>query len=151
MNDDNNSGHPEIPVTAESLDAATISGIEALHAAVLKGEAEQRFGLLRGRRSKQLTEAEEAEKEFLDRNGFATYNDFRLRVRRSTPAPPPPPPLPAPVVTEAAVFGGRSRHARPARIHPAGVERRHRSGRSGPRRRSRGRGRASRRTRHSSR
>jgi len=101
MNDDN-SGHPEIPVTAESLDSATISGIEALHAAVLKAEAEQRFGLLRGRRSKQLTEAEEAENEFLERNGFATYNDFRLRVRRSTPAPPPPPPLPAPVVTEAA-------------------------------------------------
>ncbi len=101
MNDDN-SGHPEIPVTAESLDSATISAIETLHATVLKAEAEQRFGLLRGRRTKQLTEAEEAENEFLERNGFATYNDFRLRVRRSTPAPPPPPPLPAPVVTEAA-------------------------------------------------
>jgi len=101
MNDDN-SGHPEIPVTAESLDSATISAIEALHATVLKAEAEQRFGLLRGRRTKQLTDAEEAEREFLDRNGFATYNDFRLRIRRSTPAPPPPPPLPAPLVTEAA-------------------------------------------------
>src|SRR5579872_3090275 len=97
MNDEH-SGHPEIPVTAESLDSATISAIEALHAAVLKAEAEQRFGLLRGRRSKQLTEAEDAEKEFLDANGFATYNDFRLRVRRSTPAPPPPPPLPPPLV-----------------------------------------------------
>ena len=50
MNDDN-SGHPEIPVTAESLDSATISAIETLHATVLKAEAEQRFGLLRGRRS----------------------------------------------------------------------------------------------------
>ena len=56
MNDEH-SGHPEIPVTAESLDSATISAIEALHAAVLKAEAEQRFGLLRGRRTKQMTEA----------------------------------------------------------------------------------------------
>jgi len=123
MNDDTNSGHPEIPVTAESLDAATISGIEALHAAVLKAEAEQRFGLLRGRRSKQLTEAEEAEKEFLDRNGFATYNDFRLRVRRSTPAPPPPPPLPAPVVTEAAApMVGPGTPVPPGFIPPASNE-----------------------------
>jgi hypothetical protein len=66
------------------LDREAIDKIEALHSAVVRAEAEQRFGLLRGKRSRQLVEAEAAEQGFLEEQGFATYNDFRLRIRRST-------------------------------------------------------------------
>jgi hypothetical protein len=66
------------------LDREAIDKIEALHSAVVRAEAEQRFGLLRGKRSRQLIEAEAAEQGFLEEQGFATYNDFRLRIRRST-------------------------------------------------------------------
>jgi len=70
------------------LDRETIEKIEELHAAVVRAEAEQRFGLLRGKRTRQAGEAEAAEQEFLHLHGFATYNDFRLRIRRSTVAEP---------------------------------------------------------------
>ena len=66
------------------LDRETIDRIEELHGAVVRSEAEQRFGLLRGKRTRQVAEAEAAEQAFLSANGFATYNDFRLRIRRST-------------------------------------------------------------------
>ena len=66
------------------LDRDVVDKIEALHGAVVRAEAEQRFGLLRGKRSRQLIEAESAEQTFLKEQGFATYNDFRLRIRRST-------------------------------------------------------------------
>jgi len=66
------------------LDRATIDRIEELHGAVVRAEAEQRFGLLRGKRTRQVAEAEAAEQAFLSANGFASYNDFRLRIRRST-------------------------------------------------------------------
>jgi hypothetical protein len=68
------------------LDREVIDKIEALHSTVVRAEAEQRFGLLRGKRSRQLIEAEAAEQGFLEEQGFATYNDFRLRIRRSTTA-----------------------------------------------------------------
>jgi hypothetical protein len=70
------------------LDRETIERIEELHAAVVRAEAEQRFGLLRGKRTRQVAEAEAAEQAFLSENGFATYNDFRLRIRRSTVVEP---------------------------------------------------------------
>jgi hypothetical protein len=54
----------------------------------VRAEAEQRFGLLRGKRTRQVAEAEAAEQAFLNEHGFATYNDFRLRIRRSTVADP---------------------------------------------------------------
>ncbi len=66
------------------LDRETIDQIEELHGAVVRAEAEQRFGLLRGKRTRQVAEAEAAEHAYLNQNGFATYNDFRLRIRRST-------------------------------------------------------------------
>ncbi len=66
------------------LDRDTIEQIEELHAAVVRAEAEQRFGLLRGKRTRQVAEAEAAEQAYLNAQGFATYNDFRLRIRRST-------------------------------------------------------------------
>ena len=66
------------------LDRETIDQIEELHGAVVRAEAEQRFGLLRGKRTRQVAEAEAAEQAFLNQHGFATYNDFRLRIRRST-------------------------------------------------------------------
>jgi vacuolar-type H+-ATPase subunit H len=66
------------------LDRETIDQIEELHGAVVRAEAEQRFGLLRGKRTRQVAEAEAAEQAFLHQHGFATYNDFRLRIRRST-------------------------------------------------------------------
>jgi hypothetical protein len=72
------------------LDREAIDKIEALHSAVVRAEAEQRFGLLRGKRSRQLVEAEAAEQGFLEEQGFATYNDFRLRIRRSTITEEPP-------------------------------------------------------------
>jgi hypothetical protein len=72
------------------LDREVIDKIEALHGAVVRAEAEQRFGLLRGKRSRQLIEAEAAEQGFLKGQGFATYNDFRLRIRRSTTTEGPP-------------------------------------------------------------
>jgi hypothetical protein len=70
------------------LDRETIEKIEELHAVVVRAEAEQRFGLLRGKRTRQVAEAEAAEQAFLNEHGFATYNDFRLRIRRSTVADP---------------------------------------------------------------
>jgi len=70
------------------LDRDTIEKIEELHATVVRAEAEQRFGLLRGKRTRQVAEAEAAEQAFLHEHGFATYNDFRLRIRRSTVVEP---------------------------------------------------------------
>jgi hypothetical protein len=72
------------------LDRATIDTIEELHSTVLQVEAEQRFGLFGGRRSARLEEAEAAERAFLAGHDFATYNDYRLRIRRSTVSPPAP-------------------------------------------------------------
>jgi vacuolar-type H+-ATPase subunit H len=66
------------------LDRETIDEIENMHGGVVRAEAEQRFGLLRGKRTRQVAEAEAAEQAFLNKQGFATYNDFRLRIRRST-------------------------------------------------------------------
>jgi hypothetical protein len=66
------------------LDPDTIDMIEELHSAVVRAEAEQRFGLIRGRRTHPPVEAHAAEQAFLAAHGFATYNDFRLRIRRST-------------------------------------------------------------------
>jgi hypothetical protein len=72
----------------DALDPGTIARIEELHSTVLQTEAEQRFGLFGGRRSAQLEEAEAAERAFLAEHDFATYNDYRLRIRRSTVSPP---------------------------------------------------------------
>ncbi len=69
------------------LDRETIDTIEELHSAVVQAEAEQRFGLTRGRRPRPPVEAQAAEHAFLAVRGFATYNDFRLRIRRSTAGP----------------------------------------------------------------
>jgi hypothetical protein len=62
------------------LDSATIARIEELHNAVLEAEAERRFGR---RRTHELEDARATEQEFLDTHGFASYNDYRLRIRRS--------------------------------------------------------------------
>jgi len=86
------------------LDRETVRRIEELHAVVLQTEAAQRFGLFRGKKSAEFADAEAAELAFLNEQGFASYTDFRLRIRRSgiesTAAPalaPPPaaPPQPA--------------------------------------------------------
>jgi hypothetical protein len=74
----------------DALDRTTIETIEELHSEVVQAEAEQRFGLLRGRRSAQLADAQAAEEAFLSQHGFATYNDYRLRIRRSTISSPDP-------------------------------------------------------------
>jgi hypothetical protein len=71
------------------LDRETIDTIEELHSAVVRAEAEQRFGMVRGRRPRPPVEAQAAEYAFLAMHGFATYNDFRLRIRRSTARPVP--------------------------------------------------------------
>jgi hypothetical protein len=103
---------PEQP-TDDVLSVETISRIEELHSTVLWAEKERRFGMLRPRRAEELLAAQSAEQEFLDEHGFASYTDFRLRIRRSKvgaaldveiddapqdgnlvedhPAPPPPP------------------------------------------------------------
>ena len=94
------------------LDRETVDRIEELHAAVAHAEAEQRFGMLRGKRSAHFTEAEDAERAFLNSLGFASYNDYRLRIRRSTAATgwadergadgrSEPPPAGAPEATDA--------------------------------------------------
>ena len=72
---------------SDALGRETIDEIESLHAAAVRAEAEQRFGLLKGRRPQQPTGAEAAELRFLARHGFASYTDFRLRIRRSTVTP----------------------------------------------------------------
>jgi hypothetical protein len=66
------------------LDRETIDTIEELHGAVMRAEAEQRFGMVRGRRPHPPVEGHAAEQAFLAMHGFASYNDFRLRIRRST-------------------------------------------------------------------
>jgi hypothetical protein len=80
------------------LERGAVNRIEELHGAVARAEAEQRFGVFRGRRSPRLAAAEAVELAFLNQLGFATYNDYRLRIRRSTvergrpePALPPAP------------------------------------------------------------
>jgi vacuolar-type H+-ATPase subunit H len=76
------------------LERETIDKIEELHGAVVRAEAEQRFGLLRGKRSRSLVEAEAVEQTFLQEHGFDSYNDFRLRIRRSTSLGHPEPAAP---------------------------------------------------------
>jgi hypothetical protein len=87
------------------LDRATIDTIEELHSTVLQVEAEQRFGLFGGRRSAQLEEAQGAERAFLAEHDFATYNDYRLRIRRSTVSPPAPAAPPRAATAEVAADG----------------------------------------------
>jgi hypothetical protein len=70
------------------LDAGVIWKIEHLHSAVLEMEGERRFG--RSVRSEELTALQAEEQELLEAHGFTSYNDFRLRVRRSTAVAPPP-------------------------------------------------------------
>jgi len=67
----------------DTLDPPTVDRIEALHSAVLAAEAERRFSKFGGRRAQELEDARAAEQEFLDAQGFASYNDYRLRIRRS--------------------------------------------------------------------
>ena len=67
----------------DALDPSTVATIEELHTAVLRAEAGRRFG---GRNSHEIDEARSAEHAFLQERGFATYNDYRLRIRRSTVA-----------------------------------------------------------------
>jgi len=69
---------------ADALDPQTVEEIERLRSAVMQAEAEQRFGVGRTKRSELLVAAEEAERAFLNAHGFASYNDYRLRIRRST-------------------------------------------------------------------
>jgi hypothetical protein len=99
--DINQQGGPQ-----DVLDRATIDTIEELHSAMLQAEAEQRFGLFGGRRSAHLGEAEAAERAFLAEHDFATYNDYRLRIRRSTVSRPAPARPPA-AATEAVAGNGR--------------------------------------------
>ncbi len=72
----------------DALDLATVVRIEELHSASLKAEAERRFAPLKGWRGQEPTEAELADEAFLNEQGFASYNDFRLRIRRSAVGPP---------------------------------------------------------------
>jgi len=72
------------PRPADALDPRTVDEIERLRSAVMHAEAEQRFGVGRTRRTELLVAAEEAERAFLNAQGFASYNDYRLRIRRST-------------------------------------------------------------------
>ncbi|HVM63613.1 MAG TPA: hypothetical protein VMU14_02045 [Acidimicrobiales bacterium] len=74
------------------LDADTIWKIEQLQTAVLELEGERRFG----RSSARSGELEALQKEvqaLLEEHGFASYNDYRLCVRRAraatTVGPPP--------------------------------------------------------------
>ncbi len=69
------------------MDRDTINTIEELHSAVMRADAERRFGPIRGKRTTAPTDAQAAEQAFLAQHGFATYNDFRLRIRRSTASP----------------------------------------------------------------
>jgi len=79
----------ERPVHAEdALDRGTVDRIEELHAAVARAEAAQRFGLFRGKKSTELADAEAAELAYLSAYGFASYTDYRLRIRRSMVTPP---------------------------------------------------------------
>jgi len=83
-NDDEPPTLPDDSPRADTLHPATVAEIERLRTAVLNAEAEQRFGVGHGRRSDLVLAAEEAERTFLNAHGFATYNDYRLRIRRST-------------------------------------------------------------------
>jgi hypothetical protein len=67
------------------LDRGTIDRIEELHGAVMRAEAEHRFGLMRSKRTPEAIEAEAAERAFLAEHGFAGYTDYRLRIRRAAP------------------------------------------------------------------
>jgi len=78
---------PDDPLRADTLHPATVEEIERLRSAVLNAEAEQRFSVGRGRKSDLLLAAEEAERIFLNAHDFATYNDYRLRIRRSIALP----------------------------------------------------------------
>ena len=69
---------------ADVLDSQTVDEIERLRSAVVHAEAEHRFGVGRGKRSELLVAAEEAEHAFLNSHDFGSYNDYRLRIRRST-------------------------------------------------------------------
>jgi hypothetical protein len=75
---------PSVEAGDDALDPETIARIEDLHSATLEEDAHRRFGSRKGSRSRELGEARLAEQEFLNEHGFATYNDYRLRIRRST-------------------------------------------------------------------
>jgi hypothetical protein len=102
---------PEQP-TDDVLSVETIARIEELHSTVLWAEKERRFGILRPRRGEELRAAVSAEQDFLNEHGFASYNEFRLRIRRSKAVAPGAPPAvieaapavlePVPAVGEAA-------------------------------------------------
>jgi hypothetical protein len=74
--------------TNDVLDTPTIERIEELHGAVVWAEKDRRFGMLRPRRDEEIRAARSAEEVFLNEHGFATYTDYRLRVRRSRVAAP---------------------------------------------------------------
>jgi hypothetical protein len=78
---------------SDVLDRETIDKIEELHTAVVREEAEQRFGLLRGKRAHPPSESEAAvaERALLDEHGLSSYNDYRLQIRRSSVAHVEPP------------------------------------------------------------
>jgi hypothetical protein len=86
----------ELSAFDDVLDAEAINRIEELHSAtVVWAQSEHRFGIW-GKRASSTSEAEAAEQAYLAERGFASYNDFRLRIRRSTvtsalPIPPGPP------------------------------------------------------------
>jgi hypothetical protein len=87
----------------DMLDPGTVDRIEELHAAVLVTEAERRFGR---RHTGELGDAQDEERAFLNAHGFATYNDYRLRIRRSVADTEPALPVPeaastGPVATSA--------------------------------------------------
>jgi hypothetical protein len=83
------------------LDAGTIWKIEQLQGAVLELEGERRFGRSPGR-SGELEALQDEVQALLEAHGFTSYNDYRLRVRRSRaattvdprPAAPAVPPAP---------------------------------------------------------
>jgi hypothetical protein len=70
------------------LDADVVKRIEELHTAVLWAENDHRS--TRGKRGATPTVAEAAEQAYLAEHGFATYNDFRLRIRRVVVTAEPP-------------------------------------------------------------
>jgi hypothetical protein len=108
------------------LDVVTAARIEELHAAVLQLEGEGRFGRLRSSRAQEVADAHDAEQAFLNEHGFATYNDYRLRIRRtvtgapgpsrSTGAPAPNAPCDAPTATEQSDEGGTAPEASPLSV-----------------------------------
>jgi hypothetical protein len=84
--DDRLPDEPALTPSDDVLDAEVVDRIEELHNAVMVVDGERRS--MWGKRAALPTVAEAAEEAYLAAQGFASYTDFRLRIRRTVVAEP---------------------------------------------------------------